>query len=294
MEKINILDPTTTNKVISIVNDLVFTENYQTIEQSHSHIREKLKECFDDFLDGDQKDLLDEKIKNMKITRCFQILGSRNSISKFLLEKQTKIFNENRKTPITLDIEYLLTLSKQPYSYLLNKIQESTDIKNFFAEICNQIDFDINLFYDSDNFDIFREKIQTIYAEIKKQPYSKNPQENEQMEYLEQYVDSYKDYLKSQGQNQDYYNNIEKIKEFDPLFNQLTKHLPEEEKEVCCEGFFNKNTDQIGAFSCRGNIYLGIDPEGGIIFHEAFHALLGKIAQMVSLLFCKIDSSIVS
>ena len=76
---------------------MLFDTQKVTRAPAKNSIKNKLKSCFVDLFGEQHKDKITQRIDNMNINRCFQVLGTKNSISQFLIDEKTRIFNEGHK-----------------------------------------------------------------------------------------------------------------------------------------------------------------------------------------------------
>ena len=135
---IDILDESTINNVISIVNTTVYQGKNQTTQEIDSNLKNKLKTCFVDFFGEQHKDKISQRIDAMGINRCFHVLGSRNSISQFLLDEKARIFNEGKKHQLT-NPETLEYFATTPIADIVEDAKNNSKSALRLKEICDYL-----------------------------------------------------------------------------------------------------------------------------------------------------------
>ena len=146
-------------------------------------------------------------------------------------------------------------------------------------EICDYLGFSTKNLSTPNGQVTFQSLVQNTYQSFQGTPYSKNPEQNQQMMFLEQYVSAYKQHIQGQIQMMglslnDYLDNPQLISAEDPVFRKLTENMPDYIAGWCAEDFFQPATSVTVAFQMAGDIYLGINPNSSVIIHETFHRVV--------------------
>ena len=274
---IDVLDESTINNVISIVNNIVYQGSNQTTQEIDSNLKNKLKTYFVDFFGEQHKDKISQRIDAMDINRCFHVLGSRNSISQFLLDEKARIFNEGKKHQLT-NPETLEYFATTPIADIVEDAKNNSRSAFRLKEICDYLGFRPENLSTPNGQVTFQSLIQNTYQSFQSTPYSKNPEQNQQMMFLEQYIGAYKQHIQGQLQMMglslnDYLDNPQLISAEDPVFRKLTENMPDYRAGWCAEDFFLP-TSGTEAFQMAGDIYLGINPNSSVIIHETFHRVV--------------------
>lgn len=274
----DVTDKSTIDKVISIVNNIVYKGNNETTQELDSKLKDKLKESFVDFFGERHKDKINHRIDEMNIQRCYHVFGTRNSISSFLEDEKTKIFNENRENPIN-DPYVLSYYTKTPIEEILNEASNNSFCHSQLLNTCDFLGLKMEDLKTHDGQIAFQSLAKQAHKSYVDTPYSGDPERNSQMNFLNEYVDSYRDYLKSEYEKlgnsiDESFNNPYAITRFDPIYNQLMSGMPIGRKVLYAEKLFTNSGSE--AFNIRENIYLGLNPDSESIIHEAFHGVVYK------------------
>ena len=279
MANIDIWDKKVIEKVISYVDSFVYKSKDATPEEVDEYIKDNLKDMYKDFFGKNHEGKVDKKIDNMKIVRCYNILGPKNSISQLLIDIKEQEFNKKRKFKISKP-ENLFYYLDTPFNEMMNDINASSESRWNLQMLCLVFGMTIDDLYDPKKQEDFYFLVNEAYKEYENTPYSKDEKTNNKMMFLQHYVDSYIDstklmYRMLKKSPESYYGNHKEIISRDPIFKELTKYVPMEIKTLCAQGLFN-SIDVTAAMHNSGTIYLGINPNGEVVVHEGFHALVEK------------------
>ena len=273
---LDIFDPIEISKVILIVNNLVYRNKLKTNKELNVDLKNTLKSCFVDFFGEHHREKITSKIDQMGIYRCFQIWGTRNSVSQLLLEEKAKLFNKNRKIKLS-HLELLEYFANTDIDKVFDVALIESDVAGGLNELCQYFEIAIEDFNQPDVRQKFQTSVQELFQEFQKAPYYEDPEKNVQMLFLEKYVEKYKKYIKTRcaliGKDMNFYkDNVDFIYREDPVFAQLTQGLPQFWPDIVAKDLFERDS-RIVAFQLYGNVFLGINPETNTIFHESFHVL---------------------
>ena len=274
---LNVLDESLINQVIATVNSLVYNTEPQNVAEIDVEVKTKLKTAFVDFFGEHHKDKIVQRIDNMEINKCFHILGSKNSISQFLLDERSKVYNKDQKNPLE-NADQLGYYALVPIETILEQANDNEYSAQRLEEVCRHVGFNKNNLKTPNGQVTFKSLVEAAYAKYNNTPYSLDANKNEQMLFLQEYTESYKDYLQEKlapyGQSIfDAMNDPNQIIENDPVFQKLTEHMPQYVAGWCAEDFCMP-TSSTAAFQYSGDIYLGINPNTSVIIHEVFHRVV--------------------
>lgn len=274
---LNVLDDSLVSQVISTVNSLVYNNDSGNNAEIDNNLKTKLKTAFCDFFGEQHKDKISQRIDNMDINKSFHILGSKNSISQFLLDERTNVYNKDQKYPLK-DADQLGYYALVP----IEQILEYADINEYSAqrleEVCRHVGFSKDHLKTPNGRVTFKSLVEAAYSKYNNTPYSLDAKKNEQMLFLQEYTESYKDYLQKKlaPYGQDVFlamNDPDQIFESDPVFQKLTEHMPAHVAYWCAQDLCLP-TSSTAAFQYMGDIYLGINPNSSVIVHEVFHRVV--------------------
>lgn len=279
MAEIDVLDPTSVDKVITIINNIVYKGNNNTTEEIDAKLKSTLQSCFTDFFGAQHGEQIAQKIEDMGINRCFQILGSKNSIQQFLLEFKAKTFNDLKKKPL-YNPETLEYYATTPIDEILEYSKRNSNSRDRLQNLCDFLGINIASLSFPNGKARFSSLVNAALEEYKNTPYSRDGELNDQLQYLEEYMLAYQQYIQSTFEQgnltlEDYVDNPEQVKKFDPVFKKTTENIPDIMINSCIDNLLLP-TSSVEAFESQGNLYFGLNPEGSVIIHEALHGITFK------------------
>lgn len=277
---LNYLEDNSDN-IINTVNNIVYDINNDFKSDINTELKNKLKSCFVRFFGEHHASQVEERINNMSIYKCYHIWGSRNSLSKFLLEEKARNFNKNRNIKI-FQPETLEYYMNTPCEQLLEDAELNTTNEIRLDNMLYSFKIDLSKFKKYKLVqNLFKKRVQKTYNEYLKTPYSDDPQINEKMLFIEDYIEKYKEFMQRHfdylGMTlEDYKDNISHISTYDIIFSRLAKMSNKEIKNDIAQMLFCPDGN-VSGFAYLGDIFLGIYPETPSIIHEVFHAVTTKL-----------------
>jgi len=276
---LNLYSPKKIDEAIKICDNLFYSDYLQsgelkTREEIQQHIKTEVTQSFVQFWGDDYADELTEKIANTKIHFVYQIDGTSNTISRYLIDLKTKRFNDRYDTQYEAPSLFKSAnklLSGWFYDPVrrLQKLMRSDRVEYSLVYCINELKLDKDKILKDDVYArTVVEQIKALGKQAQMMKYSDNPEVHKKVLTLEKLVKKVKINIAKECKRR----NLDLREalfvedlglEMDPLVQRMQY---DENAEVLLtqQDFLALQDDGYG-------VYFGIQPDDATLLHEFVH-----------------------